>query len=176
MTSGNIKFQTMPTVNIDYWPYGHGSNEPNAIQVDPAQVAAFVHGTAGIPTTTNPAAATVTVDVTNAAGIQNLASTVGSLLLTKGFARGTTGDTTHRATSAVYYPAGQQANAQAVATALGGRFTLAKGPSVPSGHVWVYLGGDYQAPSTAVTTTSAAPPPTGTQPISDAGNGPPCVN
>ncbi|HEY0808066.1 MAG TPA: LCP family protein, partial [Pseudonocardiaceae bacterium] len=85
MTSGNIKFQTMPTVNIDYWPYGHGSNEPNAIQVDPAQVAAFVHGTAGIPTTTNPAAATVTVDVTNAVGIQNLASTVGSLLLTKGF-------------------------------------------------------------------------------------------
>lgn len=189
MTSGNITFQTMPVVNIDYWPYGQGTNKPNAVEVNPAQVAAFVHGTTGTPTpTTAPAPTTqpappVTVDVSNASGTAKLAATVESLLVSKGFTRGNTGDTTHRATSVIFFPAGQQANAQSVASALGGQVTLEQGASVPSGHVWVYVGRDYQAPTAAgsqvVPTTAPAPtgPPTGgTQPITDAGTGPPCVN
>jgi len=195
MTSGNISFQTLPVENIDYWPYGQGTNKPNAVEVDPSQVAAFVHGTTGTPPatgtpkTTAPAPTTqpappVTVDVSNASGTAKLASTVESLLVSKGFARGNTGDTTHRATSVIFFPAGQQTNAQSVASALGGQFTLEQGSSVPSGHVWVYVGRDYQAPTatgshTPQSTTApvpAAPPAGGTQPITDAGNGPPCVN
>ncbi len=192
MTSGNIKFETMPVRNIDYWPYGQGTGKPNAVEVDPAQVAAFVHGATGVPATTNTAGAQtatpaanagITVDVSNASGTAKLASTMETVLVGKGFAHGNTSDTAHRATSVLFYPPGQEANAQAVADALGGHVTLAEGPSVPSGHVWAYLGRDFRAPSgahaTPTTTTAPAPtaPPTGgTQPITDAGSGPPCVN
>ncbi|HEX4704022.1 MAG TPA: LCP family protein [Pseudonocardiaceae bacterium] len=210
MTSGNIKFQTMPVVNIDYYPYGKGLNKPSAVEVDPQAVTAFVHGVTGIPATaptnvagtqTTPAPpsgssnAAITVDVTNASGATKLASTVQSVLVGKGFGKGTTGDATHRATSVLYYPAGQETNAQAVAGALTGQFTLAEGSSVPAGHVWVYVGRNFNvadnpipangapvapapgtAAGTAATTTAPTPPQGGTQPISDAGNGPPCVN
>lgn len=194
MTSGNIKFQTLPVENIDYWPYGQGTNKPNAVEVDPTQVAAFVHGTANIPATNQPGAnqpatkqpaSPVTVDVTNASGTPKLAATVESLLVNKGFGQGNTGDTTHRATSVIFFPAGQEANARSVATALGGQFTLEQGPSVPAGHVWVYVGRDYKAPTgvtsnagntTTTPPTPTAPPAGGTQPITDAGSGPPCVN
>jgi LCP family protein required for cell wall assembly len=210
MTSGNIKFQTIPVENIAYYP--QGKNGVSAVEVSPAQVAAFVHGATAVPTTgtTNTAStptttpanraaavnsnAGLTVDVTNASGTSNLAATVESLLAGDGFTEGATGNTTHRTTSVVFYPAGQEANAQAVATALGGHFTLEQGTtSVSSGHVLVELGRDYKAPSgasanavtsggtktaptTAPTTAPAAPPTGSTQPITDAGSGPPCVN
>ncbi|HEX3647418.1 MAG TPA: hypothetical protein VHV49_03265, partial [Pseudonocardiaceae bacterium] len=93
---------------------------------------------------------------------------------------------------------GQLADAQAVQAALGGDFVLEEGPSVPSSHVWVYLGRDFQSASTAsdgivghrrqavtiadrmaapTTTTPAAPstPPGGGPAITDNGSAP-CVN
>jgi LCP family protein required for cell wall assembly len=211
MSSGAIKFQTVPVVNIDYYPYGQGPNRPSAVEIDPSQVAAFVHGTTGVPTNASgnqaaqsPASgnATVTVDVTNASGATGLAGNVLDQLASKGFVKGETGDAAHRSQSVLFYPSGQEADAQAVQDALSGRFTLEEGSSVPSGHVWVYLGRDYHGasdaadtlvgshhqvatdiaaalhPQAAPTTTAPATPSTpagGTSPISDGGSAP-CVN
>jgi hypothetical protein len=155
MSSGAIKFQTVPVVNIDYRPEPHIS----AVEVDPALVAAFVHGAAGIPLSTSggppvptpPAGnAAITVDVTNASGENGLAATVLADLTAKGFTKGETGNAPHRTRSVIFFHAGQVANAQAVATALGATdFTLIDGPSVPSGHAWVYLGRNFHGASDA---------------------------
>jgi LCP family protein required for cell wall assembly len=207
MSSGAIKFQTVPVVNIDYRPPG---SSVSAVEIDPAQVSAFVHGTTGVPTnasgsqtTQSPAGgnAAITVDVTNASGATGLAGEVLDQLASKGFTKGETGDASHRSQSVLFYPSGQEANAQAVQDALNGKFTLEEGSSVPSGHVWVYLGRNYHGPSDAADTvvgrhqqvatdiaavlhpqaapTTTAPasstPDGGTKPISDAGSAP-CVN
>lgn len=204
MSSGQIKFQTVPVVNIDYHPDG---GSLSAVEIDPAQVSAFVHGTTGakaggvpgVPPT--PAGnAAVTVDVTNASGQTGLAATVLERLAAKGFTKGETGNGTHRSRSVLFYSSGRLADAQAVQAALGGDFVLEEGPSVPSGHVWVYLGRDFRGASTAsdvivghhrqVATNVAerlATPPTTTAPAAPstpAGGGPaitdngtaPCVN
>jgi LCP family protein required for cell wall assembly len=204
MSSGAITFQTVPVVNIDYRP----TPSVSAVEVDPAQIAAFVHGTTGAPTTpvsgqaAPPAGPTgnaaITVDVTNASGETGLAATVLDSLAAKGFTKGQTGNAAHRSKSVLFYPPGQEANAQAVQAAVSSQFVLEEGPSVPSGHVWVYLGLNYHGasdaaativapqhpvvtdiakvirPATAPTTT-ATPPPGGTSPITDDGSAP-CVN
>jgi LCP family protein required for cell wall assembly len=158
MTSGQIKFQTVPVVSIEYYPYGKGPNKPSAVEVDPAQVAAFVHGTTGVPATTSGAQgsgaaptgnAAITVDVTNASGTTGLAASVLNLLAGKGFVKGTTGDATHRSKSVLFYRAGQEANAQTVAGTMSSPFLLEESPSVPSGHVWVYVGRNYHSASAA---------------------------
>jgi hypothetical protein len=140
------------------------------------------------------------VDVTNASGQTGLAATVLERLAAKGFTKGETGNATHRSRSVLFYPSGRLADAQAVQAALGGDFVLEEGPSVPSGHVWVYLGRDFQGASTAsdvivghhrqaatnvaerlaATPTTAAPaapstPPGGGPAITDNGTAP-CVN
>jgi hypothetical protein len=71
------------------------------------------------------------------------------VLVDKGFSKGETGDVSHRSASILYYPSGQEANAQSVADALNGKFTLEEGPSVPSGHVWVYVGRNYSGAKSA---------------------------
>jgi hypothetical protein len=91
--------------------------------------------------------------VQNGSGQSGLAAKVLTKLTGAGFAQGTTGNTGTRSTSVIYFHAGQQASAEAVASALGGRVTMAEGPSVPSGHVWVDLGTRYS--SEGITTASA---------------------
>ncbi|HEX5117148.1 MAG TPA: LCP family protein [Pseudonocardiaceae bacterium] len=203
MSSGAIKFQTVPVVNIDYHPTG---GSLSAVEVDPAQVNAFVHGTTGVPTTGAPgvpAAPTgngaITVDVTNASGQTGLAGNVLDELAAKGFTKGQTGNGAHRSQSVLFYSSGQVADAQAVQAALNNQqFTLEEGSSVPSGHVWVYVGRDFQGASNAsdvivghhqqatdiayrqtapTTTAPAAPstPPGGGPAITDNGTAP-CVN
>jgi LCP family protein required for cell wall assembly len=206
MSSGAIKFQTVPVVDIDY----HPTESVSAVEVDPTQVSAFVRGSQGLPsgaaggqaTPNQPAGnAAITVDVTNSSGVSHLASDVADNLAAKGFTKGQTGNGTHRSKSVLFFPSGQQANAQAVEAALGGDFLLEEGPSVPPGHVWVYLGLNYHGASDTAdtivgshhgttastiadlrhaapaTTTPAAPttPAGGTQPITDNGSAP-CVN
>jgi hypothetical protein len=158
MTSGQIKFQTVPVVNIDYYPYGKGPGKPSAVEVDPAQINAFVHGATGVPanvsgTQTTPSGPTgnaaITVDVTNASGVTGLAARVLDNLVGKGFTKGATGDATHRGKSVLFYRAGEEAGAQTVADSMTGKFLLEESPSVPSGHVWVYLGRNYQGASDA---------------------------
>ena len=197
MSSGNLKFQTIPTVNIDYTP------EPgvSAVEVNPAQIQAFVKNSvappAGSPanmassaapttTTTNPDAA-ITVTVKNATARTGLATDVLNVLTSQGFGSGGTGNATNRSSSIIYYAAGQEADAQAVSSALGGNFTLAEGSSVASGSVLVYVGRSYNGPtsasgsssssssSSAAASTPAAPATASTPPITDSGTAP-CVN
>ncbi|HVV24751.1 MAG TPA: LCP family protein, partial [Pseudonocardiaceae bacterium] len=208
MSSGAIKFQTVPVVNIDYRPKGpHGIS---AVEVSPAQINAFVHGVTGVPADTSGSQAAgsgatgnaaITVDVKNASGVTGLAGNVLDQLGAKGFTKGDTSSVTHRTSSVIFYPPGHESDGQTVADALTGKFLLEEGPSVPSGHVWVYLGRNFKASDAADTivgprhgvvaadiaapvvraATPAAPPTTSTTPaggtpqISDAGSAP-CIN
>ncbi len=207
MSSGSLKFETVPTVNIDYWPSGKVNVGTNAVEVNPAQIAAFIQGETGTGTpppsnvgsTSNPSSTNTpssgnsgtTVDVQNGSGVHNLASNVLSKLTKAGFGQGTTGNITTRSSSVIYFHAGQQDAANAVASALGGKITVAQSPSVPSGHVWVYLGTHYSSEgiSTAAadwsisgvnqtlvpqafTPAHLATPSS----ISDSGSAPPCVD
>ncbi|HEY4017303.1 MAG TPA: LCP family protein [Pseudonocardiaceae bacterium] len=165
MSSGNLKFETVPTVTIDYWPSGHVGVGENAVEVNPAQIAAFVQGAtgttpapagnagttsgAGPSSTTAPATtggnAATTVDVQNGSGVNGLAAKVLSKLTKAGFGQGTAATITNRTSSVIYFHTGQQDAANAVAGALGGKVTVTQGPSVPSGHVWVDLGTHYSS-------------------------------
>jgi LCP family protein required for cell wall assembly len=207
MSSGSLKFETVPTVNIDYWPSGKVNVGTNAVEVNPAQIAAFVQGETGAGTpppsnvgsTTNPSSTNTpssgnsgtTVDVQNGSGVHNLASGVLSKLTKAGFGQGTTGNISTRSSSVIYFHAGQQDAANAVASALGGKITVAQSASVPSGHVWVYLGTHYS--SEGISTASADwsisgvnqtlvpqafTPAHSANPssISDSGTAPPCVD
>ena len=207
MSSGNLKFETIPTVNINYWPSGHVNVGTNAVEVNPSQVAAFVQGatgttppptnvgaTSGASTTNAPATgnSATTVDVQNGSNVKGLAANVLSKLTKAGFGAGTTGNlSAPRTTSIIYFHAGQQDAANAVAAALGGKVAVAQGPSVPSGHVWVYLGSHYgsEGISAAADTWSIAgvnqslvpqsfTPAHQSDPssISDSGDTPPCVD
>ncbi len=206
MSSGNLKFETIPTLNIDYRPIK--GSDLSAVQINPAQVAAFVRGETGgaaapppsnvgatsDPTSTNTPSggnSSTTVDVQNGSGVHNLAAGVLSKLAKAGFGQGATGNIASRTSSVIYFHAGQQDAANAVAAALGGKITVAQSPSVPSGHVWVYLGSNYRSEgvSTAAADWSvtgvnqnlvpqafapahAATPAT----ITDSGDTPPCVD
>lgn len=145
LTGGKLEFRTIPVVNPDYTTPEDGS----AVEVDPAQVHAFVQGTTGAPTppkpTTNPNAG-ITVDVHNATSTQGLAATVSQSLTGKGFTAGEVGVATgHTKTTAVRYPAGAKDSAQSVADALGSDASLTLDSSVPSGHVLVVIGSDYSS-------------------------------
>ena len=207
MSSGSLQFATVPTVNIDYWPSGHENVGPNAVEVNPAQIAAFVRGATGGGTpppsntgsTSNPSStnapstgnSSTTVDVQNSTSVNGLAAKVMSKLTKAGFTQGSTGTVAARSTSVVYFHAGQQDAANAVAAALGGKVTVAQGPSVPSGHVWVYLGTKYSsegistaADSWSITGVNQSLVPQAFVPahqadpssISDSGDTPPCVD
>jgi LCP family protein required for cell wall assembly len=205
MSSGNIKFETIPTVNIDYRPV-KGSNL-SAVQINPAQVAAFVRGELGgaaapppsnVGSTSNPSStnapagtgnAATTVDVQNGSGVHNLAAGVLTKLTKAGFGQGTTGNIANRTSSIIYFHAGQQDAANAVASALGGKVTVAQSPSVPSGHVWVYLGSHYTTEGISTAASISGAGNQGVVPaafvpahqadpssISDSGDTPPCID
>jgi LCP family protein required for cell wall assembly len=164
MSSGDVRFTTVPTVNIDYNPPGY-SNE-SAVEVDPATVRSYfanLTGTANTAQTsssegtTAPTSSTgagsggagngaITVDVYNASGQTGMAGTVLKDLGNDGYSAGGTGNKTTRGTSVIYYAAGDKSSAQQVDSSLGGGITLAENGSVSSGHVWVYLGRAYSGP------------------------------
>ncbi|WP_424923606.1 LCP family protein [Amycolatopsis acidicola] len=187
LTGGQLQFQTIPVVNMDYSTPEDGS----AIKVDPSQVHQFVQGLTGPPPaaqaaapTTSPNAGT-TVDVHNGTSKEGLAATVSQTLTAQGFTGGETGNATGRTShTTVRYPAGAKEAAQSVATALGSKPTLEQDTSVPSGHVVVVVGSDYSPPtsenvapaaqSSAASSTSAQAPATDDQAIT--ADGITCVN
>jgi LCP family protein required for cell wall assembly len=204
MSSGKIKFQTIPVENIDYAP----TSGVSAVEVDPTQVQAFIKDSEGGGTSPSDAAnastsasapaqgstsgnSSITVNVRNATGEQGLASAVLDVLTKQGFAKGDTGNSANgpSSKSVIYYHSGQESDAQAVSSALGGNFTLEEDSGVSSGQVSVYIGKNYNGPTTpsaagsgsAAGSTGAAAPPTttapagGTAPLSDAGTVP-CIN
>ncbi|HVV13913.1 LCP family protein [Amycolatopsis sp.] len=185
LTGGQLQFQTIPVVNMDYNTPEDGS----AIKVDPNQVHQFVQGLTGAPKPAAPAPtssenAGTTVDVHNGTAKEGLAATVSQALTAKGFTGGETKNATGRTSrSTVRYPSGAKDAAQAVADALGGNPTLQQDASVPGGHVVVVVGSDYSpatseniapaaAQSSAASTTQA--PPDDTKPIT--ADGITCVN
>ncbi|WUH88647.1 LCP family protein [Amycolatopsis sp. NBC_00355] len=187
LTGGQLEFRTIPVKNIEYRTPEDGV----AIQVDPTEVKDFVQGLAGPqPGATTPAPQpdsankATTVDVRNASGKTGLAATVAKALETKGFTSGDTANSTSRKTTVIWVPKGGTAAGQAVADALGGSPTVQEDKSVKAGHVMVFLGADYKAPSTdsnagagtgGATSQAPAPPPADAEkPIT--AEGVPCVN
>jgi hypothetical protein len=180
LSGGQLQFQTIPVENMDYSTPEDGQ----AIQVDPAQVHAFVQGVTGAPPPAQPAVspnATTTVDVHNGTATQGLAATVSQALVAKGFTAGETANATGRTkSSTVRYAAGAKGAAQSVADALGSKATLEQDNSVPNGHVVLVVGGDYSGPTTptiqqAAASPSPAPPANGDdKPIT--ADGITCVN
>ncbi|WP_442788285.1 LCP family protein [Amycolatopsis sp. NBC_01286] len=187
LTGGQLEFRTIPVKNIDYKTPEDGS----AIQVDPAEVKNFVQGLAGPqPGATTPAPQVdsankaTKVDVRNASGKTGLAATVAKALEAKGFTAGDTANSAARKTTVIWVPKGGKDTGQAVADTLGGSPTVQEDKSVQAGHVTVFLGSDYKAPSTdsnagssagGATSQAPAPPPADEEkPIT--AEGVPCVN
>ncbi|GAA3436404.1 LCP family protein [Kutzneria kofuensis] len=189
MSTGNIKFVTIPIVSITL----QTPHDGDAVQVDPAQVQEFVKQTIGgaASGSASPTGAaspnsvdysSTTVDVRNASGVAGLAGSVEEKLVGKGFGRGDTGNATARKASSVNYPSGGKAAAQAVATALGG-LPLVPDDSITAGHVRVYVGTDYNtkygftgnAPMQLNTFAAAAPSTTSSNSAITA-DGVPCIN
>ncbi|MEV6605182.1 LCP family protein [Kutzneria sp. NPDC051319] len=190
MSTGNIKFVTIPIVSITL----QTPHDGDAVQVDPGQVQDFVKqtiATAGGSTTSTSASgaaspksvdySATTVDVRNGAGVSGLASTVLEKLVGKGFGRGDTGNANARKASSVNYSSADKAAAQAVAKALGG-VPLVADDSVTAGHVRVYLGTDYNTKygftgsSSLQLNTFAAAAQTSSSTAPITADGVPCIN
>jgi len=147
LTGGHIEFKTIPTGRLDLRTPEDGM----AVQVDPAQVRAFVQSLTAdpsrttAPSTSRPDAdkAGVTVDVRNASNQPGVAATVLKSLVAKGYTEGTTANAeTILASSVVLYGSGAEAGARAVARELGG-LPIQSNTVVPAGRVRVFLGQDY---------------------------------
>ncbi|HKN55115.1 MAG TPA: LCP family protein [Amycolatopsis sp.] len=187
LTGGQLEFRTIPVKNVDFKTPEDG----DAIQVDPAEIKAFVQGVAGAPTDpAQPPAQdagasagnkATTVDVRNASGRTGLAATVAKDLAGKGFTAGSTANATARKTTVIWVPKGGEASGKAVSEALGGQATIQADKSVEPGHVMVFLGADYKPASsgsgtTGSTTSTPAPPPVADEDKPITAEGVPCVN
>ncbi|GAA4667572.1 LCP family protein [Amycolatopsis dongchuanensis] len=151
LTGGQLQFQTIPVVNVDYPTPEDGQ----AIKVDPSAVRKFVQGLTGPPagaqsTPPGPDNSATTVDVHNGTPKSGLAATVSQALTGKGFKAGETGNASARVkATTIRYPAGAKDAAQSVSDALGVTAALQEDDSVQSGHVLVVVGSDYSAASSA---------------------------
>jgi LCP family protein required for cell wall assembly len=166
ISGGNIQFLTIPIVNITLRTPSDG----DAVQVDPAQVQAFIQQNIGGGTTPstggsstgspgssgsspsgsgNSANASVTVDVANGTTVTGLAARVLQALSGKGYTAGTATTTSARKTTIIEYASGAEPAAQQIAGALGGSITYEPDSALSSGHVKVLIGKDYQGPGAA---------------------------
>lgn len=158
MSSGKIQFQTIPVGNVDL-----KTSDGDAVQVDPAQVKAFVQQAIGgpapstvAPTTAVQASAGVVVDVQNASGVGGLAGRVSQQLGGFGFTTGAVTNVTSRHTTVVDYATGERTEAEQVARFLGSGVLAVADSALHSGHIRVYLGTDYAGPGIEPTTTTSA--------------------
>ncbi len=177
LTAGNVHFSTIPTGD----PGLQTPEDGEAVQVDPAQVEAYMAGLVNPPTSpAAPAPAApqpaVTVDVRNATGRAGLAGDVELALHGSGYTDVTTGNAAAARASAVRAAPGSDAAATALAGTLGG-LPVETSDTVAAGHVEVVLGRDYAGPgsSGATAPAPATPTPAPAAPAISA-NGVPCVN
>lgn len=181
-TSGGLSFQTIP----------HGTlaletpNDGVAVEVDPTEVRNFVRGvipddasstTAGGPGSSDGVLdpASITVNVRNAAGVRGVARGVADTLTNDGFTIGAVGDAASRPTTVVRYAPGEQANGEAVASALDDPPDVEEDPNLPAGQVTVLVGRDYTPPPDGLGgrgLLDLAPPSPGQPPVGDGT----CVN
>lgn len=141
-TGGNLTFQTIPVGSLDLRTPSDGS----AVEVDPAEVKAFVRGV--IPDEATPGApdpASVTVSVLNAAGVGGLAKDVAAVLTSAGFTIGLVDNDTPRETTVVRFAPGEQASGDLVAQSLAGPAQVEEDANQQPGQVTVLLGADYPA-------------------------------
>lgn len=183
LVSGNIEFRTIP-VGAPMDTYGDG----NVLQVNPAQVKAFIKNLATDEVTTTPsgtpapANSQITVQVLNGSTTGGLAATVLETLVAKGYARGTASTAPAIVeTTVVRYATGEKSSADKVAKEVGNA-AVEQDDTLAKGVVQVYLGTDYDPeegqsnPAGAANTTSrgATPTTTSTPPIT--AGGVVCVN
>jgi len=156
LSSGNVTFETIPTHGAET------STNADALATDPAEIKAFfgkIDGKAASATSARATTAatidpaSVTVDVQNAAKINNLASSVSATLVAAGFKAGEvstypgiTSSTIHSVTT-IAYPSGGEAAAAKVQKALGGKGKLVKDDSLAAGHIAIAAGRDMPAPT-----------------------------
>ncbi|PPK68955.1 LCP family protein [Actinokineospora auranticolor] len=150
VTGGNVGFQTIPHGRLDLPTPDDGS----AVEVDPAEVKAFVGGLlgggappapgtgTGAPSET-PQAAKPTVTVLNTTARSGLAAQVSKTLNDKGFKTGEAGTAAARAKSVIRYAKGEEAAGQAVADALGGDLAVEADANLSKGKVTVLIGKDF---------------------------------
>lgn len=194
LAGGNVKFQTIPVVDINATTdYGE-----SIVQVNPKEVRRYVADLAGedheeSDATPTVDASTVTVDVANDSGVTGLASRVSDAMSAKGYRPGTVGNNTGTPASESEVRAADPdaESAKAVAAALGD-LPVVEDASMARDTVLVVLAAGYAGPgsgsATDTTTTSAdaesgildlgtSPTPAPAGPAIDAGrSGPQCVN
>ncbi|MGM1064263.1 LCP family protein, partial [Saccharothrix sp. Mg75] len=149
LTGGNLKFETIPTGD----PELQTPEDGLAIEVKERDVRKFFENLGADPTapgssstapTVDPAA--VTVEVRNASGVGGLAGRVLRSLVAEGYVDGGSGNAAEEVTSsAVRHGLGGEDGAAAVADFLGG-LDVEEDPDVPTGHVRVFLGPEYDGP------------------------------
>jgi LCP family protein required for cell wall assembly len=143
LTAGNVAFETVPVL-------GDGASETDGsvLTVDPEAVRTFV-AQAVDPATSIPAAplaaATITVEVFNAATVAGLAKSVSEQLIRQGFIQGAIGNSRAQTTSMVRYPTGGADAGRMVADTLGS-LPIEEDANLGAGTVRVYLGKDYSGP------------------------------
>ncbi len=119
---GNIQSATIPTLGTPTITVN--GSALSIVQVDTVGLPAFVQGLVGEPETytaakaAQPAATTVTV--LNGSGVTGAAAAAGTNLTARGFQVGTPGSSETTKTTQVQYPAGQEAQAKAVAAVVPG--------------------------------------------------------
>ena len=175
VSGGGIQFATIPVVNVDY-RYSNTDSRATAVQVDPAAVKAFAASLIGSAAPAKPAAAPVTVDVSNASPKEGLAGRVAGFLTQHGFTQGGTENTATRRTSLVRFGPDLAERGAEVAKLLGGLATQ-QSASVPAGHIEVVLGTVYSGPGVSAgggAPAAGAPTGAGDEPITS--NGVVCVN
>ncbi|GLZ35689.1 LytTR family transcriptional regulator [Lentzea sp. NBRC 105346] len=185
LVSGNIQFRTIPVGDPTDTYY-----DGNVLPVNPSQVRKFISELATdksasssvtTPTTTPsaPPNSTITVQVNNASGIQGLAAQVLNSLVAKGYVRGAARTVAIVDTTVVKYSSGEEGAARKVAADIGPNVEVELDTDVPRGQVQVYVGTDYQAPSSEDVDPQNAPgstttPTSSTPPIT--ADGVACVN
>ncbi|MEV7094089.1 LCP family protein [Amycolatopsis sp. NPDC051045] len=165
VSGGGIQFATIPVVNVDY-RYDPDNPRATAVRVDPDAVKAFVASLIGTAGPAKPAAAPVTVDVSNASPRKGLAARVAGFLVQHGFTQGGTENAGTRRTSLVRFGPDLAERGAEVAKLLGGLATQ-QSASVPAGHIEVVLGTVYDGPGVAA--GGGAPAGAGDEPITSSG-------
>jgi LCP family protein required for cell wall assembly len=144
-TGGNLTFQTIPVGSLALETPSDGQ----AVEVNPADVKAFVRGVipdeaatdAAAPGTPDPAS--ITVNVRNGAGVRGLAGDVADSLTSAGFTTGVVDNASSRNATVVRFAPGEQANGDLVAQALSGPAQVEEDTNQAPGQVTVLLGSDY---------------------------------
>jgi LCP family protein required for cell wall assembly len=152
----NIKSATIPILGTPtVYPNGYALS---VVEVDTAGMPAFVQGLVGEPPAYTEAKAadpaSVSVTVTNGSGATGAAATASAVLTGRGFQVGAPGSSATTATTMVQYPAGQEAQAKAVAAVVPGAVPV---QSTAVQGVTLVLGTDGKTPSAPAATQPSEP-------------------